>query len=168
MTDDYIFMRKALEQAREALDANEFPVGCVLVGGNRVVATGRRKGTAQATPNEVDHAEMVALRRLADIKTDLDRSPLAVYCTMEPCLMCYGALLLNGVKRIVYAYEDAMGGGTACDLGALPPLYRQAGVKVVSGVLREESLQLFKTFFAAPENHYWQNSFLADYTLNQL
>jgi len=167
VTDDRYFMQKALEQARQALAADEFPVGCILVGGNAILASGRRRGTAQATPNEIDHAEMLALHRLTELKADVDRSNLTAYCTMEPCLMCYAALLLNGAKRIVYAYEDAMGGGTTCDLGALPPLYRQAAAKVVPGVLRQESLDFFKIFFAAPANRYWRNSLLAEYTLRQ-
>jgi tRNA(adenine34) deaminase len=167
VTDDRDFMQKALEEARAALADGEFPVGCVLVGGHRILASGRRRGTTRATPNEIDHAEMVALRQLAALKADLERSHLTAYCTMEPCLMCYAALLLNGVRRIVYAYEDAMGGVTGCDFGALPALYRQNAVKVVPGVLRQESLELFKAFFAAPANHYWRNSLLAEYTLNQ-
>jgi tRNA(adenine34) deaminase len=60
-----------------------------------------------------------------------------------------------------------MGGVTGCDFGALPALYRQNAVKVVPGVLRQESLELFKAFFSAPANHYWRNSLLAEYTLNQ-
>jgi tRNA(adenine34) deaminase len=165
--DDRFFMQKALELARKALAAGEFPVGCVLVGGDAVLADGRRRGSARATPNELDHAEMVALRRLAETDTDRDRSHLTAYCTMEPCLMCYAALLLNGIERIVYAYEDAMGGGTCCDLRSLPPLYRQSAAVVVPGVLRRESLELFKAFFGAPANRYWRNSLLADYTLRQ-
>jgi tRNA(adenine34) deaminase len=167
VTDDRYFMQKALEEARAALAAGEFPVGCVLVGGNTILASGRRRGTAQASPNEIDHAEMVALHRLIALKTDRGRSNLTAFCTMEPCLMCYAALLLNGAQRIVYAYEDAMGGGTGCDLGTLPALYRQNAVKVVPGVLRQESLELFKAFFGKPANHYWRSSLLAEYTLSQ-
>ena len=50
-------------------------------------------------------------------------SHLTIFCTMEPCLMCLGAIMLSGIRKIVYAYEDVMGGGTGCDLSGLKPLY---------------------------------------------
>ena len=58
------FMKKALAEAQAALDAGEFPVGCVMVHDNKTIVSGARKGTAGDYPNEVDHAEMVALQRL--------------------------------------------------------------------------------------------------------
>ena len=160
-------MRKALLQAREALDQGEFPVGCVIVQGNDIIATGARQGTAGGAMNETDHAEMVALRRLDDLGPDVAREDLALYCTMEPCLMCFGAILIAGIGTVVWAYEDAMGGGTACDRSTLPPLYRDRRITIVPHVLREESLALFKSFFQDPDNRYWAGSLLADYTLAQ-
>ncbi|MCJ7806888.1 MAG: nucleoside deaminase, partial [Clostridia bacterium] len=76
-------------------------------------------------------------------------------------------LLISGVTDIVYAYEDAMGGGTRCDLSRLPPLYQDMSVSVVPHILRADSLQLFKTYFSNPQTVYLKNSFLATYTLNQ-
>lgn len=81
--------------------------------------------------------------------------------------MCFSAIILAGIKKIVYAYEDPMGGGTGCDLSSLTPLYRDAKVQVVSGVLREKSLDLFYKFFNKETNLYWKNSFLEAYTLGQ-
>ena len=86
---------------------------------------------------------------------------------MEPCLMCFGAILIHGIGQVVYAYEDAMGGGTGCTLAKMPVLYRDSKISIVSNVLRKESLALFKAFFSDPKNTYWQNSLLADYTLSQ-
>ena len=87
---------------------------------------------------------------------------------MEPCLMCFGALLIAGIGEIVYAYEDVMGGGTHCDLSQLPKLYSSNPASIVPGIMRAESLALFKTFFSSPDNAYWKNSQLAAYTLAQL
>ena len=161
------FMGKALAQAREALARGEFPVGCVIVRGGEIVATGARQGTAGGAVNETDHAEMVALRRLEALGPDVAREELALFCTMEPCLMCFGAILIAGIGTLVWAYEDAMGGGTACDRSTLPPLYRDRGITIVPGVLRTESLALFQSFFQNPENSYWAGSLLAEYTLAQ-
>jgi tRNA(adenine34) deaminase len=92
---------------------------------------------------------------------------LTLYGTMEPCLMCFAALILAGVDTIVFAYEDAMGGGTGCDLSSLPALYRQRRPRIVEGVLRQESLARFQAFFGDPQNDYWRGSALATYTLSQ-
>lgn len=161
------YMRKALDLAREALSAGEFPVGCVLVYQDRVLATGSRAGSSGDFPNELDHAEMVALKRLANIGEKINRGKMTLFSTMEPCLMCLGALVLNGIGEIVYAYEDVMGGCTRCDLQALSPLYRNHQISIVANVLRRESLDLFKAFFKNPENSYWRGSLLAGYTLDQ-
>ncbi len=159
-------MQIALAEAANALEQGEFPVGCVLVHDNQVVARGRRRNSRRQT-NELDHAEIVALHDLIENYPEIDCSQLTIYCTMEPCLMCFAALLLSNVHTIVYAYEDAMGGGTAINLNHLTPLYRQMEVTIIPRILRDESLTLFKKFFNNPANKYWQNSFLADYTLAQ-
>ncbi|MFH7320532.1 nucleoside deaminase [Desulfurivibrio sp. D14AmB] len=169
-TDEH-FMDLALEQARTALLAGEFPVGAVLVAGGRVVADGGRRNSRSGGPeipaNELDHAEIVALRELLGRQPAIERRSLTLYSTMEPCLMCYATLLLNGVRRIVYAYEDAMGGGTNLPLPQLAPLYREmaAEVEIVPHVRRQQSLELFKQFFRDPANNYWRGSLLEKYTL---
>lgn len=164
--NDETFMAMALDQARDALASDEFPVGCVITLGGKVVATGRRSGTRADDVNEIDHAEISALRNLPGRSTDCDRKDMTLYCTMEPCLMCYAAIMLSGIGRVVYAYEDAMGGGTRCDLSTLPPLYGETGIVVIPGVLRSEALGLFKQFFLNPENAYWKGSLLEQYTLS--
>ena len=119
---DTVFMSAALGLAQTALADGEFPVGCVIADDEIEVARGHRTGTAAGSVNEIDHAEINALRRLSDDMPDIDRSRLTIYCTMEPCLMCFSAILLSGIGRIVYAYEDVMGGGTGCDRSGLAPL----------------------------------------------
>jgi len=163
------FMRLALSQAVQALAAGEFPVGAVIVGSGQVVAVGRRENSRNATATELDHAEIVALRDLLSRQPEIPRESLTIYSTMEPCLMCYSTLLINGVRNFVYAYEDAMGGGTDLELARLAPLYRGmvAEIKLIPGILRRESLELFKTFFRDQENTYWQGSLLAEYTMAQ-
>ena len=161
------FMKKALDQARKALDAGEFPVGCVLVHQNRILATGARKGSMGNFPNEIDHAEMIALKCVTGMDINTDKKEMVLFTTMEPCLMCLGALILNGIGEVVYAYEDVMGGGTGCNLAGLTPLYRNQKISIVPHILRQQSLELFKAFFQNPENSYWKGSLLAEYTLRQ-
>ncbi|MDZ7582545.1 MAG: nucleoside deaminase [Deltaproteobacteria bacterium] len=161
------FMTAALEQAEAAYHAGEFPVGCVLVHKDRIVASGRRVGTTALSVNEVDHAEMVALRRLVVAGGNPPPAEMTLFSTLEPCLMCYGAAILSGIGTIVYAFEDVMGGGTGCDLTQLSPLYRTSGISIIPNVRRAESVKLLKAFFANPDNAYWKDSLLARYTLRQ-
>ncbi|MDD3814845.1 MAG: nucleoside deaminase [Desulfocapsaceae bacterium] len=170
MREDEGLMKLALAQAEEALKQGEFPVGCVLTHKGAVIASGQRahscsRGNGQV--NEMDHAEMLALRAFLDMKLAIVPEEVVVYATMEPCLMCFSTMILNGIRKIVYAYEDVMGGGTNLPLTVLNPLYATMEVKVVPSVLRQESLALFQQFFRNPDNPYWKGSLLANYTLKQ-
>ncbi len=154
-------------EAKTALDCGEFPVGCVLVAGGKIVARGHRQNSTGDALNEIDHAEVVTLRRLLRERPQTDCSRIVAYSTMEPCLMCYSTMLLSGVRDFVYGYEDIMGGGTNLPLYQLNPLYAgmQARVNVEAGVLRNECLALFQQFFR--NFSYWQDSLLCRYTLAQ-
>jgi tRNA(adenine34) deaminase len=170
MPDHHSFMKEALAEAADALRMGEFPVGCIMVYEQRIIARGRRRqsGAQAGQPaNEVDHAEILALRNVLDTAPQVPLSEVTVYATLEPCLMCYAALLISGVRTIVYAYEDVMGGGTNLRLDLLAPLYQAMVVSVTPHVLREKSLALFKQFFRASANPYLGNTLLAEYTLAQ-
>ncbi len=165
--DHVHYMQMALDLARTALARDEFPVGCVMIYKGKIIARGTRRGTRKKIPSELDHAEILALRELETLTEAIDRRQITIYATLEPCLMCYGALLISGIGTIVYAYEDAMGGATACDRSGLPDLYKNNGIGIIPGVCRQESLALFKAYFARPGMDYWRGSLLARYTLDQ-
>ena len=162
------YMHEALREAKKALTAGEFPVGCVMVYEGEIISRGRRINSKAPHENELDHAEIVALRKLFEQHPETDLSKITVYSTMEPCLMCYVTMLLNGIRKIIYGYEDSMGGGTELDLQALNPLYSKMSVEIIPHILRRESLELFINFFNEPANIYWKDSPLAQYTLAQL
>ena len=168
MSNHDIYMQEALQQAKAALTAGEFPVGCVMVYEDEIISRGHRINSKAPHENELDHAEIVALKKLFEQHPETDRSKITVYSTMEPCLMCYVTMLLNGIRKIVYGYEDTMGGGTELDLQALNPLYRKMSVEIIPHILRLKSLELFINFFNEPANIYWKDSPLAQYTLAQL
>ena len=159
------FMQEALQEAQIALQHNDFPVGCVIVGNDTVIARGRRLHSS--VKNELDHAEIVALRDLNMNHPYGEGENLVAYATMEPCLMCFSALLLSNVRTVVYGFEDVMGGGTNIDLKLLNPLYSAMNIEIIPGILRSESLKLFQQFFAEDKSGYWKDSLLAQYTLSQ-
>ncbi len=158
-------MESALNEAREALQDNEFPVGCVIIHNAKIIATGSRKRSQEA--NEMDHAEILALRELITSRPDISPNEVTVYSTLEPCLMCYATMIISGVRHIVYGYEDAMGGGTDLNLAALPYLYKKMDIEITPFVLRKPSLMLFKEFFSQSSNDYLQDTMLAEYTRDQ-
>ncbi len=175
------WMSKALDLAASALSSGVFPVGCVLVSGDLIVGSGIRSHTRPEDMNELDHAEICALRDWIDKGRILGHgndTDITAYCNLEPCLMCLGALILNGIKRIVYSYEDVMGGATGLDFsrrltgasGTLDGffnenLYAKSRIEILGGIKRTESLALFKRFFSDSTQSYWRNSFLYKYTL---
>ncbi len=173
------WMKIALEYAKQALSDGEFPVGCILVAKDRdeIVATGIRQNSKESILNEIDHAEICAIKNW--VISGKKGTDVWAYVTLEPCLMCLGALIINGVKGICFAYEDVMGGATGIffkeqnsighpelDLGyEIRDLYFTSNLKIVPWILREDSLKLFKEFFLKPDNKYLSDTLLARYTL---
>lgn len=159
------YMRLALDEAHQALERGDFPVGCVITDASGVICAGQRFNSREK--NELNHAEIMALRKLYEKHSERISGELTIYSTMEPCLMCYSTLILNNIKTIVYAYEDVMGGGCNVALDTLKPLYSSKKISIVSGVLRNQSIALFQEFFKRDRNGYWKESLLATYTLQQ-
>ena len=178
------WMGMALDQASDALSRGEFPVGCVLVSGSTVVGSGARLSSSGIEINELDHAEIVALRDWVSRGRNGAGGIITAYVTLEPCFMCLGALMINDIRRIVFAYEDVMGGACGADLsrpltaGARGAVhsnrhiytrYSEAGedTAIIGGVMRRESLSLFYDFFNNDSCDYLRDTYLAEYTLQQ-
>ncbi len=176
---DRFFMGKAILLAKSALDAGEFPVGCVLASGDRIVGKGARISSAGAHPNELDHAEILAIRDWISQRDNDEDGPVVAYVTLEPCLMCLGALIINGISKVIYALEDVMGGATGIDFSrpltralqagkviADGHLYLNWGRRIKGGLMRQEALALFQRFYLDPSNAYWKDSPLSRYILS--
>lgn len=150
-----VYMKRALLVAKKRLANGYIPVGAVLVMGKTIVAdnSALQEGDEDSR-NILDHGEVVALRRFFEKHPNADGSKLTLYCTFEPCLMCYATSMISGIKKIVYAYEDVMGGGTNAPLNKLTPFYAENAVQIIPGVCRDEALTLFKRFFENPDNDY--------------
>ena len=160
------FMKKALIEAEKALVEKEFPVGCIITYQDKIVAKGKRTGSNSKRPSETDHAEINTIRELNKLHPDLPRNEMTIYSTMEPCLMCLSAIIFSGFPKIVFAYEDVMGGGCTISKKNLPPIYQENYPEIKGGILRKESLSLFKSFFQLESNRYWKGSLLEKYTMN--
>jgi len=138
-------MREALAEAEAAAHAGDVPVGAVAVWQDRIIGRGRNRKEAWKDPTA--HAEILALREAASNRGGWRLFDVALYCTMEPCPMCAGALVQARIPLLVYAVKDPKMGaaGSVYDLVRSPWLNHR--VKVVSGVLAEEVEALLKRFF---------------------
>lgn len=141
-----VYMRQALELAREAAAAGEVPVGCVIVRGDVVVGRGRnRREEKRATAS---HAEMEAIAQANETLGTWRLDECELYVTLEPCPMCAGAILNARVRRVWYGARDpAMG---AC--GGVTNLFMEDFPNrpaLVGGILGEECRQVLAEFFAA-------------------
>lgn len=137
-------MRLALHEAQGALHVSEVPIGAIVVRDNEVVASGFNQPIHTVDP--VAHAEIVALRRAARVLGNYRLTGTTLYVTVEPCLMCVGALLAARVSRLVYGADEPKFGAvrSILDVQALSLNHR---FEVVSGVLEAECRKLLVDFF---------------------
>ena len=141
------WMREALAEARAAAEAGEIPVGAVVVWGDRIIGHGRNRVEEWGDPTA--HAEILALRGAARSRGGWRLSGATLYCTLEPCCMCAGAMVGARIEELVFALRDAKTGaaGSVYDIVRSPWLNHR--LRVVSGVLAEEARQLMEGFFGA-------------------
>lgn len=146
---DRLAMREALAEARAALTTGDVPVGAVVIdAGGRILARGRNE--REATNDPTAHAEVVALRDAARATGDWQLTGCTLVVTLEPCVLCAGAILAARVPRVVFgAFDDKAGAA-----GGVVDLLRERRLpyrvdEVVGGVLAEESAAVLKEFFEA-------------------
>lgn len=143
--NDEKWMQVALAQARQALALGEVPIGAVAVWQNQLLATGYNRKESDQDPTA--HAEMIALRQAAAYRNNWRLSGVTLYCTLEPCPMCAGAMIQARLERLVYGAKDSRFGadGTIVNVLAEPRFNHRVYVTV--GVLEEEATALLQTFF---------------------
>lgn len=139
-------MREALAEAEQALVHGDVPVGAVAVRDGVIVGRGHNRKEIDADPTA--HAEMIALRQATRSVGGWRLVGVTLYCTLEPCPMCAGAMVSARLPRLVYGAVDPKAGaaGSVAELLRDPRLNHQ--VAVIGGVLAEESQVLLERFFA--------------------
>lgn len=137
---DERFMRMALVEAHKALERDEVPIGAVIVAGNQVIARGHN--LTETLTDVTAHAEMQAITSAADYLGGKYLTNCTLYVTVEPCLMCAGALGWSQIKRVVYgASDDKRGFHTFCE----SPFHKKT--EITTGVLADECAELMTSFF---------------------
>ena len=144
--DTYRFMFAALQEAERALDEFEVPVGAVVVKNNKII--GRGYNQIEKLKDATAHSEMIALTAAANHIGNWRLNNCSIYVTLEPCIMCTGAMLASRINELYFAAFDPK-------FGACGSLYNLAEdgktnhkIKVFSGIYEDESKNLLKEFFA--------------------
>ncbi len=143
MTDEQ-YMQQALKEAQKAFDADEVPIGAIVVMNGQVIA--RAYNQTELLNDSTAHAEILALTTSFNFLGSKYLPDATLYVTVEPCLMCSGALYWSKIGRIVYGAEDEKNGYKRC-CGDKNPFHPKT--KLVTGILNDESAKLMKDFFKA-------------------
>ncbi len=142
---DEAFMHEALRQAEQAASEGEVPVGAILVHEKTIVASGRNARERQQDPTA--HAELIVIREAAEQLQSWRLTGTTLYVTLEPCLMCAGAMLQARIPRLVFSAWDPKAG--AC--GSLFAIHQDTRlnhqIAVTHGILENESRDLLQRFF---------------------
>jgi len=143
--DDKQWMRAALAEAVQALAHEDVPIGAVAVRHGEIIGRGHNHREAEQDPTA--HAEMIAIRQAAALIGHWRLEDVTLYCTLEPCCMCAGAMVLARLPRLVYATGDPKAGaaGSVLDITGHPGLNHL--VEVDAGLFEEEAAEQIRSFF---------------------
>lgn len=139
-SDEY-FMKQAMQEAHKAFDADEIPVGAIIVCNNRIIA--RAHNLTERLNDVTAHAEMQAITAAANYLGGKYLIDCTLYVTLEPCNMCAGALAWSQISKIVYGASDEKRGYSRFTPNPLHPR-----TEVITGILEDESSDLIRSFFA--------------------
>ncbi|MGA3187395.1 MAG: tRNA adenosine(34) deaminase TadA [Bryobacteraceae bacterium] len=146
-TQDEHFIAEALELAHEAERAGEVPVGAVVVIGGEVIGRGRNAPVEMHDPTA--HAEILALRQAAAALGNYRVERATLYSTLEPCVMCAGALVAARIERLVFGARDLRFGGVRSKFRVADSELLNHRVEIVEGVMGAECAELMLKFFSA-------------------
>lgn len=139
------FMKAAIEEARKAELLGEVPIGAVVVKGGEIISRGHN--LRETSQNPITHAEILAIQAAAEQIGSFRLEDCTLYVTLEPCVMCSGAIVMSRVPTVVYGARDPKGGTVDSLMHLLNEPSFNHRAEVISGVLEEECSTMLKTFF---------------------
>jgi len=146
MKNHEYYMREALKEAVKAFDADEVPVGAVIVHNGEIIAKAHNQIKVLKDPTA--HAEIIAITQAANFLQNERLISCVMYSTLEPCSMCAGAMVLSRIESLIYAAKDPKTGAHESVFKILNNKKLNHKVKVKKGILEKEASSLIKEFFA--------------------
>ena len=138
-------MREALVQAKKALKKGEVPIGAVVVLGDKIIGRGYNQPITTKDPTA--HAEIIALKEASNRLENYRLNEAIIYTTLEPCLMCAGALVHARIKKIIFAAQDTKSGVVFNNGGLIQSEFLNHKVSFEGGILEKQASKLLKDFF---------------------
>ena len=150
MNQDELFMKEALKEAKKAYLEDEVPVGCVIVKDNKIIARGHNK--KEKNNNAILHAEIVTLNKAQKKLNDWHLNDCTLYVTLEPCLMCTGAIIQTRINRVVYGCNDPKGGAVDSILNIKEIKGINHYFESISKILEKDCSMILKNYFKSKRN----------------
>ncbi len=144
-SQDEVYMKEAMKQAKKAYALGEVPIGCVIVYEGKIIGRGYNRRTIDK--NTIAHAEMMAIRKAGKKMNDWRLEDCTMYVTLEPCQMCSGAIVQSRMKRVVIGCMNPKAGCAGSVLNLLQMTEFNHQVELEIGVLKEECSAMMKQFF---------------------
>lgn len=145
MDKDIKYMMEALKEAELAKLEDEVPIGCVIVKDDQIIA--RSHNQRDKSHNPLGHAETLAIKEASEVLGDWQLVDCELYVTIEPCIMCSGAIIQSRIKRVVYGAPDIKGGAFGSSINILEASNINHHPEVVKGVLEDECSSIIKNYF---------------------
>ena len=144
--DNYVkYMLEALKEAELAKLEDEVPIGCVIVKDNQIIA--RAHNQREITNNPLGHAETLAIKKASEVLNDWQLVDCDLYVTIEPCIMCGGAIIQSRIRKVIYGAPDLKGGAFGSSINILDAQNINHRPEIVKGILEEECTKIIKDYF---------------------
>ena len=141
------YMKEALKEARKAELIDEVPIGCVIVKDDKIIARGHNQRETKQSP--IGHAEIIAINKASKKLKSWRLEGCDIYVTLEPCIMCSGAIIQSRIKKVYYGASDPKGGALGSSINVLEADNINHHPEVISGVLKEECSSIITNYFKA-------------------
>ena len=140
-----LLMKEAIVQAKKALKKGEVPIGAVVVLGDEIIGRGYNQPITMKDPTA--HAEIIALKEASNRLENYRLNEAIIYTTLEPCLMCVGALVHARIKKVIFAAQDTKSGVVVNNGGLIQSEFLNHKVSFEGGILEKQASKLLKDFF---------------------
>ena len=139
------YMKEALKEAKKAELIDEVPIGCVIVKDDKIIARGHNQRETNQSP--IGHAEIIAINKASKKLKSWRLEGCDIYVTLEPCIMCSGAIIQSRISKVYYGAFDPKGGALGSSINILEAKNINHHPEVISGVMQEECSKIITNYF---------------------